>query len=645
MKNNLKKISNLLTFTIGVLIWGSCKKSDSPQTSLPDIPLSFDTTTVILNNAKIGFIKEVYPDYMIVAGTNLGQGRGATGNVSAINLHEQGIFVSSANTKFPKGAIEKISSITPYGAGDFKIGFVPFDPLNPQSFICDALEAGNHAEIYPVKNTDVEKVIDDAGNPFPMQFDGSKLKIEISKKWDWDKNPATKTDTVEIAGEIKLNLDLDVDIRVQNWKLEKFKTELKLKFDGEVKTKATLPFVDEKATFKLYEIYLKPIPVLIGGVFPVVLNPVVTINAIISAKGEVTIEGTIVKYAAEMSKGFEYTRGSGFSLIGTNKFPQFKFNPAITASYEGEFKVSPEIGLAIRLYNKEGIAVSAELGLYGKAKFTAEASTNNPNFVDLNAELKLGMEGKVKGKLKLFNQEILDQEISFTIAEITVWELKKFITNWNPLNTTNSLIAYYPFNSNAADLSGNNNNGTINGGVIYVTNRNGNQNSAMYFDGSSGYVQIPSSNSLESPSSGISISAWIKAEIVASYGAFFLCKSNTGNTSPFQYRAGFSNFNMYFGYKNSTSSSTDIQSAPYSLSENIWKFVTYTYDGQKAKFYIDGILVNEVSETGNIYPDNKPLEIGRDSHGPIEWFKGTLDEVRIYNRALTLSEINTIKNY
>lgn len=635
----MKKAFPIFIFT-SVIILYSCKKSDTPQNTEPDIPLSFDTTTVILNQSKESFIKEVHPTYMVVAGKNLGAARG-TGNVSAINLHEQGIFLSAPNSKFPQGSFEKIQSISPLPNGDFRIGFTPYDPLSPLFSICDALEAGSHIEAYPVTNK-VDKVTDDLGNVLPISFDGGKLKIEVTKKWDWDGIATTTNDSVEVSGIIKTNLDLNVDLRVKNWKVEKFKTEIKLKYDGELKAKISLPLLDEKKSWNIYSIYLQPVTVLVGGVFPIVLNPVIKINANISAKGEISLEGTLIKYAADFSKGIEYTNTEGFKVIGTENFPPLStaIAPALTASFEGEFKVSPEFALDVRLYNKNDISISAGLGLYGKAKLTAEASTTNPGLFDLNAEIKLGMEGKVKGKLKIFNKEIADKEISFTIAEITLWDQKKFIQNWNPINNTNSLIAYYPFNGNANDESGNNRNGTI---MNTPTFNSGISGQSVKLTGRCDYgwcegdlgdhilIPMPQFNSMNS----FSLNIWVKEEALLHPDGSAYLSFGSGH-------------DIYIGHYGNdirfASSGGSVITIPYnSTNTNTFKMYSLTFDNGTLKAYQNGILVGtKLNATKGFTGTVAAIARHWSGAGTYTRFSGSIDQVRVYNKALSLTEITNL---
>ncbi len=73
-------------------------------------------------------------------------------------------------------------------------------------------------------------------------------------------------------------------------------------------------------------------------------------------------------------------------------------------------------------------------------------------------------------------------------------------------------MAYYPFNGNADDESGNENHGTVYGATL-TEDRFGNADSAYYFDGTNDYIEIPSVN----PTSAITVSAWVKSVSSSSY--------------------------------------------------------------------------------------------------------------------------------
>jgi hypothetical protein len=74
------------------------------------------------------------------------------------------------------------------------------------------------------------------------------------------------------------------------------------------------------------------------------------------------------------------------------------------------------------------------------------------------------------------------------------------------------------------------------------------------------------------------------------------------------------------------------------LPLNTWSHLAATYDGAALRLYVNGALVRTTAYAGSIATSASPLRIGGNSVWP-EWFKGLIDDVRVYGRALTGSEI------
>jgi len=82
------------------------------------------------------------------------------------------------------------------------------------------------------------------------------------------------------------------------------------------------------------------------------------------------------------------------------------------------------------------------------------------------------------------------------------------------------------------------------------------------------------------------------------------------------------------------------QASHTAIPLNAWTHIATTYDGANQRFYINGALVATKAQTGSIAVGNQPLRIGGNNVSG-EFFRGVIDEVRIYNRALSLAEIGT----
>ena len=79
------------------------------------------------------------------------------------------------------------------------------------------------------------------------------------------------------------------------------------------------------------------------------------------------------------------------------------------------------------------------------------------------------------------------------------------------------------------------------------------------------------------------------------------------------------------------------------LTTNTWTHVAGTYDGTTLRLYVNGVQVGSQAKTGSMPVSANPLQIGGDSiYG--QYFPGSIDEVRVYNRALSATEIQSDMN-
>jgi uncharacterized protein (TIGR02145 family) len=206
---------------------------------------------------------------------------------------------------------------------------------------------------------------------------------------------------------------------------------------------------------------------------------------------------------------------------------------------------------------------------------------------------------------------------------------------------TDGLVAYYPFNGNANDESGNNHNGTVTGAVL-TSNRMGAANSAYSFDGLSDYIYITNSSLISG--SYVSISIWVKTD---------------GTTQGFPIISGNQNDYNIFVDKDSatvwivtnqasaTSPCTGFWTKNGYLPPDQWNHIVLNYDGITLKMYINNMLSKSIPATGKIWtPQPDYLTFGvyflNGSPNTTNTYKGKLDDVRIYNRALSEPEINQL---
>ena len=203
------------------------------------------------------------------------------------------------------------------------------------------------------------------------------------------------------------------------------------------------------------------------------------------------------------------------------------------------------------------------------------------------------------------------------------------------------MVAYYPFCGNANDGSVNGNNGTVNGASL-TTDRFGNANSAYTFNGSSNYIQIANSSSLQNVNS-ITISAWINInQLFQSGGSGFfpiVSKSNEQGTYG-NYAFGFWSPNI-IAHLNNAETAVEF---PFSFGN--WQNVVVTIGNGITSFYLNGSQL--YSGNSGVFPNspvnNLPLIIGMDKPGLIEYANGKIDDIGIWNRALSQQEVTNLYN-
>lgn len=201
------------------------------------------------------------------------------------------------------------------------------------------------------------------------------------------------------------------------------------------------------------------------------------------------------------------------------------------------------------------------------------------------------------------------------------------------------LIGHYPFNGNADDVSEFENHGE-NFGAVLTEDRFGNLNSAYLFNGTDSYITIPSSESLESPDTGLTMSAWINLDgyslVGQSFGPVLMKSDNAANS--FMYRLSISAVSVGSALNNWT----NYTSLDTTLVLNEWHHIAVSFCSTNVKFYLNNELIIDQAFTCDIIASDLPLEIGRDIPGITEVFNGSIDDIRIYNRCISEDEIDEL---
>jgi hypothetical protein len=207
----------------------------------------------------------------------------------------------------------------------------------------------------------------------------------------------------------------------------------------------------------------------------------------------------------------------------------------------------------------------------------------------------------------------------------------------------NGLVAFYMFDGAAGDSSTNRKDGTVHS-VPFVADRFGVIAKAAYFNGTSGYIDAPSSGAIQ-PSGAISISAWIKPDSTGNVNTILTKRFSTTADPYHSYELYYDPVKGRWCFAISKGLPGTLKALPAKMSYPFgsWMFIAGTYDGSSMKLYINGDLDTSMAFTGSLGYGAVSLYMGW-SGTTTDYFKGAIDDVTLYNRALTAVEIAQMKN-
>lgn len=213
-----------------------------------------------------------------------------------------------------------------------------------------------------------------------------------------------------------------------------------------------------------------------------------------------------------------------------------------------------------------------------------------------------------------------------------------------PTSLQTGLVGYWPFCGNANDASGNGNNGTVNGATL-TTDRFGNSGSAYSFNGSSNYIDVGNNNSLNS--NIVTISAWYIAVDYGSSAQVFQGnlvskREQSGWGGAYQLALISNPSNLVWATYTIAGQNGNVYSTLQPLGQ--WIHVVYVHDLNSARIYINGVLSGTTLVSGGLTSNNLPVWFGArpNAGGLSHFFNGILDDIAIWNRALTASEIQQL---
>jgi len=327
-------------------------------------------------------------------------------------------------------------------------------------------------------------------------------------------------------------------------------------------------------------------------------------------------------------------------------------NPTVTYSQEGsfavkltvengnssdeEFKADYILVQAPASINADFSANEVEVTVGSQVQFT-DISSGNPtewdwifsggtpeNSSDQNPIVTYSSVGEFDVMLIASNDIIADTVIKSGFIKVT-----------DP--PEQGLLAYYPLDGNGNDASANNYNGEVEG----ATTVSGRKNDALQFDGTDDRV-IVSSIPQYPVEDQISVAAWIKTSSSSDQVEFIAAK----------YRAladrGFHLFIQNGGVsmagRDGNNSYIICSSDPILINDDSWHFIVGVVDQSRWQLWVDGVLVNEIISNGSSHSlyTSDPFTLGYWAQNNNHYYTGIIDEVRLYNKALTAEEIEDL---
>ncbi|GAB6042408.1 LamG domain-containing protein [Endothiovibrio diazotrophicus] len=196
------------------------------------------------------------------------------------------------------------------------------------------------------------------------------------------------------------------------------------------------------------------------------------------------------------------------------------------------------------------------------------------------------------------------------------------------------LVAHYTFSGSADDISGHGNFGAVSGAQL-TTGRAGDANGAYAFSGVGESIEVADSDSLDI-TGAITLSAWINpAEQRTQYLLVKGTNVNGDEAAPYGLSTSATGDVIFAIRPDGALSQT--RSTGYDLNE--WNHVVGTYDGATATLYVNGVLAASRQVSGALSATTLPLLIGTRLGLASDTVNGTLDDLRIYNRALSADEV------
>jgi len=315
-----------------------------------------------------------------------------------------------------------------------------------------------------------------------------------------------------------------------------------------------------------------------------------------------------------------------------------------------------------------------------KADYNSDKSKLTTQIDSAQTLYNAAVEGKAAGDYSIGSKAVLKTSIdlaasvksgSFTQEQVNnaASNLKRaeiaFNTNIIQEVSPDNLVAYWKFDGDTKDDSGNGHDGTLKTGWIgssvatatdggtfptLTTDRNGAANKAYSFNNGA-YVEVPYAASLRPAS--FTITVWVK--VATTSGGNYIFSLDRWNGYKFQLQSN----NFPFVTINTDAGDHDIDDNPGAVPIGTWTQIAVSYTNGTAVFYINGAVTKTVSSSGTPIPLGTIVNLAIGNEMPkggynftdsnssqyfygASFFMGSIDDVRLYNKVLSVAEVHSI---
>jgi hypothetical protein len=249
--------------------------------------------------------------------------------------------------------------------------------------------------------------------------------------------------------------------------------------------------------------------------------------------------------------------------------------------------------------------------------------------------------------IKVTKAEHLPFEKKFTADELVQFNGSPLVVTLLYESITEGLVVFYPFNGNGNDSTSNNRDGAVHGATL-TNDRKGKGNSSYYFDGQDDYISVAHHSSLN-PTGDFAISLWtlVASTQVPHEGINDILRKWNGNAEGYPFSISYLNTLaddanedkfIYVRYDGQGCANAPTSYSP-TIDNDEFLHIVLVKQGTKLRHYLNGSLIQEFTDNTSCSTANTAdMTIGCRGN-LVRFFKGKIDDVRIYNRSISDAEV------